>query len=117
MRRGGSVPDVPSIPTSAQSARDQRICTWQIESAPSVTPLGENEPMACSTPPPALPEDERRAAEALLTRTLGEPAEVQSAEPLLESGACFPAAPGVRPRRDTQAQAQGVANRRAAFRR
>ena len=38
--------------------------------------------MADSTPPPALPEDERRTVEALLTRALDEPAAVQSAEPL-----------------------------------
>lgn len=42
--------------------------------------------MADSTPPPALPDDEQRAAEGLLTRALGEPAEVQSAEPLWDRG-------------------------------
>ena len=45
--------------------------------------------MADSTPPPALPEGGRRAAEALLTRALGEPAEVQSAEPLWDRGHVF----------------------------
>ena len=45
--------------------------------------------MAVSTPPPALPEGERRAAEALLTRALGEPAEVQAAEPLWDRGHVF----------------------------
>jgi hypothetical protein len=45
--------------------------------------------MADSTPPPALPEGEQRAAEALLTRALGEPAEVQSAEPLWDRGHVF----------------------------
>jgi hypothetical protein len=36
--------------------------------------------MADSSPPPELPEGERRAAEALLTRALGEPAVVQAAQ-------------------------------------
>jgi Ser/Thr protein kinase RdoA (MazF antagonist) len=45
--------------------------------------------MADSTPPPALPEDEQRAVEALLTRAFGEPAEVLSAEPLWDRGHVF----------------------------
>src|SRR5215467_13735153 len=45
--------------------------------------------MADFTPPPALPAGERRAAEALLTRALGEPAEVQAAEPLWDRGHVF----------------------------
>jgi Ser/Thr protein kinase RdoA (MazF antagonist) len=45
--------------------------------------------MADSAPPPALPEDEQRAAERLLTTALGAPAEVQSAEPLWDRGHVF----------------------------
>ena len=45
--------------------------------------------MADSAPPPALPEAEQRAAEALLTRTLGEPAVVQAAEPVWDRGHIF----------------------------
>ena len=52
-------------------------------------PLGENEPMAESAPPPALPEAEQRAAETLLTRALGEPGAVQAAESLWDRGHVF----------------------------
>ena len=45
--------------------------------------------MADSAPSPALPEAEQRAAETLLTRTLGEPAVVQAAEPLWDRGHIF----------------------------
>jgi Ser/Thr protein kinase RdoA (MazF antagonist) len=45
--------------------------------------------MADSAPPPALPEAEQLAAEALLTRALGEPAAVQAAEPLWDRGHVF----------------------------
>jgi Ser/Thr protein kinase RdoA (MazF antagonist) len=45
--------------------------------------------MADSDPPPPLPEAERRAAEALLTRALGEPAVVQAAESLWDRGHVF----------------------------
>jgi hypothetical protein len=49
----------------------------------------ENGPMADSAPPAALPEAEQRAAEALLTRALGEPAVVQAAESLWDRGHVF----------------------------
>jgi Ser/Thr protein kinase RdoA (MazF antagonist) len=42
--------------------------------------------MADSSPPPALPEDEQRAAEALLTRAFGEPTVVQAVELLWDRG-------------------------------
>ncbi len=45
--------------------------------------------MPGSSPPPALPEAERRTAEALLTRALGEPAVVRAAEPLWDRGHVF----------------------------
>lgn len=45
--------------------------------------------MADSAPPAALPEAEQRAAEALLTRALGEPAVVQAAESLWDRGHVF----------------------------
>jgi len=45
--------------------------------------------MADPAPPPALPEAEQRAAEALLTRALGEPAVVQAAEPVWDRGHVF----------------------------
>ena len=45
--------------------------------------------MSDSDPPPALPEAEQRAAEALLTRVLGEPAAVQAAESLWDRGHVF----------------------------
>ncbi len=45
--------------------------------------------MTGTPPPPALPESEQRAAEALLTRALGEPTEVQEAEPLWDRGHVF----------------------------
>jgi Ser/Thr protein kinase RdoA (MazF antagonist) len=45
--------------------------------------------MADSAPPPTLPEAGQRAAETLLTRTLGEPAVVQAAEPLWDRGHIF----------------------------
>ena len=45
--------------------------------------------MADSSPPPALPEDEQRTAEALLTGALGEPAVVHAAEPLWDRGHVF----------------------------
>jgi Ser/Thr protein kinase RdoA (MazF antagonist) len=45
--------------------------------------------MADSDLPPALPEAEQRAAEALLTRALGEPAAVQAAESLWDRGHVF----------------------------
>jgi hypothetical protein len=45
--------------------------------------------MPGSSPPPALPEGERRTAEALLTRALGEPAVVRAAEPLWDRGHVF----------------------------
>ena len=45
--------------------------------------------MADSAPSSALPEAEQRAAETLLTRTLGEPAAVQAAEPLWDRGHIF----------------------------
>jgi Ser/Thr protein kinase RdoA (MazF antagonist) len=45
--------------------------------------------MADPAPPPALPEAEQRAAEPLLTRTLGEPAVVQTAEPLWDRDHIF----------------------------
>jgi Ser/Thr protein kinase RdoA (MazF antagonist) len=54
-----------------------------------VTPLGENEPMADSSPPPALPEGEQRTVEALLTSALGEPAVLRAAEPLWDRGHVF----------------------------
>jgi Ser/Thr protein kinase RdoA (MazF antagonist) len=45
--------------------------------------------MADSATPPVLPENERRAAEALLTGALGEPAVVQAAEQLWDRGHVF----------------------------
>jgi Ser/Thr protein kinase RdoA (MazF antagonist) len=42
--------------------------------------------MADSSPPPALPDDEQRAAEALLTRAFGEPTVVQAVERLWDRG-------------------------------
>jgi len=45
--------------------------------------------MADSAPPPALPAAGQRAAEALLTRALGEPTAVQAAEPLWDRGHVF----------------------------
>jgi len=45
--------------------------------------------MADPAAQPALPEDEQGAAERLLTGALGEPAEVQSAEPLWDRGHVF----------------------------
>ena len=45
--------------------------------------------MADSSPPPELPEGERRAAEALLTRALGEPAVVQAAQQVWDRAHVF----------------------------
>ena len=42
--------------------------------------------MADSSPPQALPEDEQRAAEALLTRAFGEPTVAQAVERLWDRG-------------------------------
>jgi Ser/Thr protein kinase RdoA (MazF antagonist) len=42
--------------------------------------------MADSSPPPALPDDEQRAAEALLTRAFGQPTVVQAVERLWDRG-------------------------------
>ena len=71
--------------------------------------------MADSTLPPALPAGERRAAEALLTRALGEPAEVQAAEPLWDRGHVF-RLHLTSGRAAILKRKRGVANRRAAFR-